>query len=95
MGLSVPLGLSAFYFFFGGLVLVVGISSIMAGYAFLRFRPWLKALGVLTSVGYLLGGVLLILSAGLLFLVGLLALAQATGTLAYLRKSSFRALFGP
>jgi zinc-ribbon domain len=94
LGLSLPLGLSAFYFSFGALVLVIGIASILAGYGFLRFRPWLKKLGVLTSIGYLVGGILLILSVGL-SAIGAIALIQAAGTLIYLRRTDFKALLGP
>jgi len=91
LGLSLPLAQSAFYFYFAALVLVVGIASILAGYGFLRFRPWLKTLGVLTSVGYFVGGVLMILSVGLGAL-GAMALIQAAGTLIYLRRTDFKTL---
>jgi hypothetical protein len=91
VGLSLPLAQSAFYFLFAALVLVVGIASILAGYGFLRFRPWLKTLGVLTSIGYLVGGVLMILSVGLSAL-GAIALIQTAGTLIYLRRTDFKTL---
>jgi hypothetical protein len=86
------LGLSAFNIIFGALLLAVGIASVWTGYGFLRLRSWLTGLGVFTSIGYLVGGVLMILSSGVLIAVGAMALIQATGTLICLRMTGFSAL---
>ncbi len=90
--LTLTLQLTVLLVLFSVLLLVVGFSSILTGYGFLRFRFWLTRGGVLTSIGYLVAGVLMILSTGVLVALGAIAITQATATLIYLRTPDFRTL---
>ena len=86
---------AATFVVYGIFLLSVGFASILSGYGLLRARAWVRLMGRLTAIGYLVAGFLLAISfTVLLTALGILTLILGVGTLVYLRLPRAKSYLG-